>query len=288
MRTSSKSSPTTTLDDDFHLSFIPCHSTFPYSHTFIRRAASTLMADDEGTTAESSPRFNRLLSSVLGSPFVTTTSDLPPTDALLQRLDAPMDYEQVDGASFSVPRAETVTRPVSPTPSFATDTFSLINWSENADAYWTPPRPSMSDAAPSCSFLPSSSRRSVPYAYPYSAPTPYNSVRISRSNSFKSGRNFNLLPRLWEVLRESSPSKKGRRRLDVSSGDLWQEFGGSGYIDYANLPPLDGEEGELIDDEACFIDVRAVTGLGEFSRFAVCSARGFGRGRMKCRRCSAR
>jgi F-box and WD-40 domain protein 1/11 len=27
------------------------------------------------------------------------------------------------------------------------------------------------------------------------------------------------------------------------------------------LQPLDGEEGELIDDEACFIDVRAVTGV---------------------------
>ena len=37
---------------------------------------------------------------------------------------------------------------------------------------------------------------------------------------------------------------------------------------YGDLPPLDGEEGELIDDEACLIDVldvRAVTGIGEFS-----------------------
>jgi hypothetical protein len=34
------------------------------------------------------------------------------------------------------------------------------------------------------------------------------------------------------------------------------------YNDDGELLPLDGEEGELIDDEACFIDVRAVTGVG--------------------------
>ena len=34
-------------------------------------------------------------------------------------------------------------------------------------------------------------------------------------------------------------------------------------INYLELPPLDGEEGELIDDEACFIDIRAITGIGE-------------------------
>lgn len=58
--------------------------------------------------------------------------------------------------------------------------------------------------------------------------------------------------------------KKGKRRFDISSSDFWDELGGGGYIDWANLPPLDGEEGELIDDEACVIDVRAVTGLGEY------------------------
>jgi F-box and WD-40 domain protein 1/11 len=29
------------------------------------------------------------------------------------------------------------------------------------------------------------------------------------------------------------------------------------------LDPLDDEEGELIDDEACFVDVRAVHGIGK-------------------------
>lgn len=182
----------------------------------------------------------------------------------MQRLDYSHDLEQVDGAFAAVPRAETVTRPPSPTPSFATDTFSLISWPESVNKFSALPRPSISDAAPSCSLIPSGSRRSLLYngsAYPA---TPHNTVRMSNSNSTKGPRNFTLLPRLWEVLRESSPTKKGKRRMDMSSGDLWNEFGGSGYIDYASLPPLDGEEGELIDDEACFIDVRAVTGLGEF------------------------
>lgn len=35
-------------------------------------------------------------------------------------------------------------------------------------------------------------------------------------------------------------------------------------IDYSELPPLDGEEGELIDDEACFINVRPITGIGSY------------------------
>jgi hypothetical protein len=257
-----------TLHADFNLSFARSVLTTP---TLICIWAGTLhvvvspaMTEDERSRPSESPRFNRLLSSVLGSPFVTT-SDLPAADAdLIRRLNHSTDLEPVDGAFVAVPRVETVTRPPSPTPSFATDTFSLINWPESAERFSALPRPSLSDAAPSCSFVSSGSRRSLPYHGLALPQTPYNTVRTSNSNSMKGSRNFNLLPRLWEVLRESSPTKKGKRRADIPLGDLWNELGGAGYIDYANLPPLDGEEGELIDDEACFIDVRAVTGIGEF------------------------
>lgn len=222
------------------------------------------IVEDEHNVPESSPWFDRLLSSTLGSPYVTTT-DLPSFGNLhMSRYDPGMEFEQVDGALASVPRTETITRPPSPTPSFATDTFSLINWPEKAERFTSQPRPSVSDGAPTCSFLPSGSRRSAAYPYyPSPAPTPFSSIRIAHSNSLKGYRNFNLLPRLWDALRESSPVKKGKRRPDISSNDFWDELGGGGYIDWANLPPLDGEEGELIDDEACVIDVRAVTGLGE-------------------------
>ncbi len=48
------------------------------------------------------------------------------------------------------------------------------------------------------------------------------------------------------------------RRGNGSRGELKN-------INYSELPPLDGEEGELIDDEACFIDSRAVRGIGTCS-----------------------
>jgi hypothetical protein len=64
-----------------------------------------------------------------------------------------------------------------------------------------------------------------------------------------------ILPRLWDAL--SSPV---RRRTRFGFDYVYPDF------DYADLLPLDGEEGELIDDEACFIDVRAVTGIGTSSQ----------------------
>jgi F-box and WD-40 domain protein 1/11 len=59
-----------------------------------------------------------------------------------------------------------------------------------------------------------------------------------------------LLPRLWDAL--SSPARKGKGKY---------RYSGFEYDAYGELQPLDGEEGELVDDEACFIDVRAVTGV---------------------------
>ena len=65
-----------------------------------------------------------------------------------------------------------------------------------------------------------------------------------RVDLYKSPRpGKGLLPRLWDVL--SSPSKRHRHR----------------YTDYDDLP-LDGEEGELIDDEACFINATEPTRIG--------------------------
>jgi F-box and WD-40 domain protein 1/11 len=215
-------------------------------------------------TRSSPRRFNRLLTSVLGSPFVTT-SDLPQDALDTIRMLADDEMEAVDGSLSAVPRAETITRPSSPSPSFSTDTYSIVEWTENLASMSDQPRPSLSDATPACSFLGGPSRRSTPQNYYPSSGlphTPYNTMRSHSSGSLKGSRNAGLLPRIWEVLRESSPSKKGKRRFDITA-DLWGEWNVDGYIDYANLPPLDGEEGELIEDEACIIDVRSVAGLGE-------------------------
>ncbi|THH30480.1 hypothetical protein EUX98_g3691 [Antrodiella citrinella] len=155
--------------------------------------------------------------------------------------DDDADMETVDGAFGFVPRALTVTRPASPSPSFRTDSYSIVNWTDNNDIFGDP-RPSLSDAAPSSS-------------------TPYNTIRFASPSPVKASKSLGLLPKIWDALRDSSPTKRGKRRFENISSSFWSELDIDGIVDYASLPPLDGEEGELIDDEACFIDVRAVTGL---------------------------
>ncbi|KAI0657480.1 WD40 repeat-like protein [Cubamyces menziesii] len=174
--------------------------------------------------------------------------------------------EAVDGAFASVPRSFTVTRPPSPTPSFRTDTFSIVNW--NPDLY-NHLLANASDITPRCSmaFIPAG-RRTVS-GYPSAQWARHNISTTPSASPLKPSRSMTIgmgiLPRIWDALREGSPAKKGRRRPGMPS---WRDAGGSdleyhsdGSVDYANMVPLDGEEGELIDDEACFIDVRAVTGM---------------------------
>jgi F-box and WD-40 domain protein 1/11 len=177
-----------------------------------------------------------------------------------------MDF--VDGTLSAVPRSFTVTRPSSPTLSHIIDTFSIISPSEVHD-------------------VSSSNDYSYPYAHPnfslptrlhprtggpalYASPVPGGNIinstpfdRVASPNSLKS-----LIPRLWDALslpgRHSlprsprfSPGGKGKERAVVT--DIFFDH----PVNFQDLPPLDGEEGELIDDEACFIDVRAVTGIGQ-------------------------
>jgi hypothetical protein len=55
-----------------------------------------------------------------------------------------------------------------------------------------------------------------------------------------------LLPRLWGAI--SSPTRKARRQTARR-----KPYALPSNISYADLQPLDGEEGELID-EACYIE----------------------------------
>ena len=222
----------------------------------------------EHEEAQATPRFSHLLTSVLGSPFLTT-SDLPgDSDTAyapsipLDRMDddTGIDMEAVDGAFASVPRSFTITRPTSPTPSFRTDTFSIVNW--NPEMY-NLMLPGSGDGTPRCSMAFLQAGRRTISGYPSShwtriASPSSSPMKVSRSLTIGMG----FLPKIWDALRDGSPSKRSRRRPAIPS---WQdselEYHSDGSIDYANLMPLDGEEGELIDDEACFIDVRAITGM---------------------------
>lgn len=211
--------------------------------------------------AERTPRFSRTYRSGLGSPFLTT-SDLPPDGesphngpSSSSRMLENDELEQVDGAFAAVPRALTVTRPPSPTPSFRTESYSIINWNpEYPSAY-----AASEEGAPYC--LPPG-RRTVSGYYAFAGPSP-----------LKPSRSLTLgIARIWDALREGSPGKKNKRRPSLPSVSVWRdglvtddEDGIREFIDYLNMPPLDGEEGELIDDEACFINVTRVTGTGRFS-----------------------
>ncbi len=222
---------------------------------------------------QATPRFSQLLTSVLGSPFLTT-SDLPgdsdtayapslPMESMDLDDDAANDMETVDGAFASVPRSFTVTRPTSPTPSFRTETFSIVNW--NPEMY-NLVLPANGEGTPRCSMAFLQGGRRTVSGYPSShwssrtfTPTP-SPIKMSRSLTIGMG----FLPKIWDALREGSPGKRSRRRPLIPS---WQdtsmelEYHSDGSIDYTHMIPLDGEEGELIDDEACFIDVRAITGM---------------------------
>ncbi|KAG8731911.1 hypothetical protein FRC10_001363 [Ceratobasidium sp. 414] len=66
------------------------------------------------------------------------------------------------------------------------------------------------------------------------------------------GMGRGLLPRLLEMITTPSKSRKGKARAVYE------------YID-GELLPLDGEEGELIDDEACILEVLESDGIGESS-----------------------
>lgn len=157
------------------------------------------------TPPNSTVRFSRLLTSVLGSPFLTTVdiASLPP------------HLDLVDGDDTAVPRADTVTRPPSPEGGeFGLYGFEVVQ-REDGEADWP----------------------------------------------FKRSPFRSLLPRLWDVLSASPPRRQSPFSYNYSNSSIWVPK----PIDYTQLPPLDGEEGELIDDEACFFcpPVRAVTGIGE-------------------------
>ena len=248
---------------------------FPTYHDYPDAEDDAPYEDEHEHEAQATPRFSHLLTSVLGSPFLTT-SDLPgdadtayAPSLPMERMDidddagSGSDMEAVDGAFASVPRSFTVTRPTSPTPSFRTETFSIVNW--NPETY-NLVLPGNGDGTPRCSMAFLQSGRRTVSGYPSShwssrsfTPSP-SPIKASRSLTIGMG----FLPKIWDALREGSPAKRSRRRPGLPSWrdtSMELEYHSDGSIDYTNMSPLDGEEGELIDDEACFIDVRAITGM---------------------------
>lgn len=197
----------------------------------------------------------------------------------------------------STPRRASVYHPRPSSPSPSTSGFSFIGEdeasSDNDHLYWEYSRSPYKSIG-------SFGRRAI-----HSSPALTSHFHSSSSSPFISGSDApsnnsfkSLLPRLWDVLIASptktilSPSRpalsgSGRHAkfVSYSTTSFGRSKGKRMYrdqdyyndsINFLDLPPLDGDEGELIDvdDEACFIAVehpwgainasraRVVTGIG--------------------------
>lgn len=154
------------------------------------------------------------------------------------------DFDIIDGSLLSVQHTLTVTRP--PSPTLSVD-FSIVS----------PPSP-----GPDRNSYPFTSHtgRSRTRLFPPSRDKRYNTVHGSSSShralltsvGNRTPQNSKsmkcLLPRLWGAL--SSPTRKGRRKAGRR-----KPYALPSNVSYADLLPLDGEEGELVDeDEACYVD----------------------------------
>jgi hypothetical protein len=178
-------------------------------------------------------------------------------------LDSPgSDGEVVDGALLAVPRTVTVTRP----PSLSE--FSIISppgsprESLDLDALLNTP----TCGAPFANAFATQGRRNLAHTFSgsgYLTPTSASHGLGLHFGGAHSRRlrtpspSKNTLSRIWDAFaspaRSTSRGRKGKGKYRVPLDETF---------DYRDMDPLDGEEGELID-EACFIDIPAVTGIGK-------------------------
>ena len=182
-----------------------------------------------------SPRISKLLSAVLNSPLLNTSSNINAA----QEADTVM----VDGSFVAVPTAMTVTRPPSPSP---TADYSIISPPSPMSFVHVLPPFDVPDGAYDVFSSPTSGPEGTPNCTLFiSQPSlkPGAVVPFRRTQS-KLGRN--TLGRIWGAL--STPNRSARRSRSADA-----VFDGL---------PLDGEEGELIDDEACFFAIKSVAGMG--------------------------
>lgn len=178
-----------------------------------------------------SPRMGKLLGAVLNAPLLNTSSSGEDGEA--------NDIVMVDGTFAEVSASQTVTRP--PSPALTAD-FSFVSPpSPMSFVHVVPPShvpsgiydvftspTSGPEGTPNCTLFISPAKQDGGLSY----------MRRSTSRPRKA-----TLGRIWGAL--SSPGRRGRGKVQ-------------NIFDYL---PLDGEEGELID-EACFIDACETTGKG--------------------------
>ena len=124
--------------------------------------------------------------------------------------------------------------------------------SPSLDFYFvSPPSPSPDRDATSYASHPGRSQPYLCYSGSSSRDKRFNTLHGThsphRASGPQTGKSMKLLPRLWDAL--SLPTRKARRQTARR-----KPYALPSNISYADLQPLDGEEGELINDEACFVE----------------------------------
>lgn len=196
-----------------------------------------------GSQRSTFSRHNNLL---VHSPRSLTTASYP--SSFLPGDDSDDDdFDIIDGSSFSVQRAMTITRPPSPTLSFDFSIISPPSPSPDRNSFPSAFRLGGSQSHLFSPHWPRSSTRDKRYNTIHGSPSSYRAILTSSHRTPQTGKSMKcLIPRLWGAL--SSPTRKGRRKAS-----RWKAYTLPSNISYADLQPLDGEEGELID-EACYVD----------------------------------
>jgi F-box and WD-40 domain protein 1/11 len=231
----------------FHRTPSSWHRRHPTSHDWSRLRDAATAASTEAAT----PAFDRSLASVLGSPFLTTAVPLPSSSYT----SAELLLDIVDGASVAVPRTETVTRPPSPAPTADYSMVSIPSMpSISATIFAARGRARDQDQHPERNRTPRPGVFSTPsrlnLAQYLASTTPSLSIPASsrkRSRAPSPAKAKGLIPRLFGSL--SAPHKKGKHKA-IPSFALDDDNG----HDDPDLAPLDGEEGELVDEACFFID----------------------------------
>ena len=145
----------------------------------------------------------------------------------------------------------------------------------NSDPLPTPPQNSLKSFLPRLWDALSSPGRSI---MNFSSPTNVIDTPPASRPSSRAASPSHMHSQSWYTNNGTSNGRHSPVYWNVNKGKgkskAWEFFGlRSGNnsrhnldksINYSELPPLDGEEGELIDDEACFIDIRTVTRIGSY------------------------
>jgi hypothetical protein len=183
------------------------------------------------------------------SPSPSLTSTPYPSGLFLRNDDdSSDDFDIIDGSPLSVRHNLTVTRPSSPSASLDFSIVSPPSPSPDRNSYPFESRHGRSQLNLFPQHWSGFSSRDKRYNTAPGSPSSYRVPLSSDGNRTPPiGKSMKrLLPRLWVAL--SSPSRKGRRKADRR-----KLYALPSNISYADLQPLDGEEGELID-EACFVE----------------------------------